>query len=218
MDMRKLQNYTRTNESLTSNIFDIEMVDNVLIQLGYDPNTIKKLGEGMYGLGLDAGDKVIKITSDSVEAKYAKQLMDITSDHLIKVYDVREIEYLDIKGIYVIVEEKLNTHLNKTILSMLWYLEHVNPFRNIIGKKDISDESILEFYKGKLLQSDENILHIFKEITKVFTEAQQYDLPTHEIRDKNIGARNNNLVYFDISDPYEAAPQSLDLPKIIIRH
>jgi hypothetical protein len=180
-----------------------------LIQNTYHKKVIQVLGEGGNGIAFDLGDSVVKITDDGVEAKYAKQLQHIDSDHLVKVYDVQVVEEYSMSHMktHMIHQEKVETKgLNDTIRTMIYHIQSVsNVLHKLKHGAEVTDADVLELYERKIFSLTEaNLLHFYREIEKVFLECIKYKLPTHEISGKNIGLRDRkHLVYFDVSDPNE---------------
>jgi hypothetical protein len=203
--------YIKEYKDYNSELYDREDIPFFadLILATYHKEVKAVLGEGGNGIAFDLGDSVVKITSDRVEVKYAKRLIDINSDHLVKVYDVREVTELAIGDMkrHMIHQEKLETNgLNSTIKSMIFYIQSRSTILHKL-KNDIkvTDTDILELFKDNILSLDDtNKLYMYREIEKIFLECKKYGLPIYEISEKNVGVRDRKyLVYFDISDPYE---------------
>lgn len=196
------------NESIIE--FDIpikQWLIEYLPNLGIEYVSLKPLAEGGYGFTVDLGNNtIIKLTSDKVEVKYANLLKDIDSPNLVKVYDVFIIDY---KGnyYYLIHLEKLNTNIQPLIKTVFYYLHKKNPIVSLLEVKGyVNDNEVLSFFKGKILYNDETILFVFNKWLNVWKECKKYNLPICDLHERNIGVRNNEFVYFDISDMYEINP------------
>jgi len=202
--MKKILNYNNFNE--TFNNFDFINHDNIeefvsticnVMNIKYD--YIKVLDEGGNGIAIDLGNSVLKLTYDGSEAYIADKLKTISSDNLIKIYDVCKYD-----NIYLLHEEKLITKLNPTINTFISYLNKMNPITSNI--ENVSDDKVYDFFKNKILSfSRENILKLFNMWKEVYNECLKYNIPLTDFHGKNVGIRKENptkLVYFDISDPY----------------
>jgi len=80
-----------------------------------DVDTIKYLNNGSYGMAFDAGDKVIKITTDATEAEIAEKLIKKKYKNCVRYYEVVHIPTYDI---YAILMDKAET-LNKKEIAII---------------------------------------------------------------------------------------------------
>jgi hypothetical protein len=216
--------YLKLFEKFESDSFELKIdiedfIEKICVKLDISYSIFNIIGEGGNGVAIDIGDYVIKLTTDISEAYYANKLIDIDSKHLIKIYDVYRLESDDVYGeLYLIIEEKLNTNIIETIKTFLYYLHKRNPITNRIN--DISDEEVLDYMRPKMLAlSDNNILLLFNKYKDVYNEAMKYDIPLNDFHGSNVGFRYSNgngtdLVYFDISDPYESYDLNIHTLKI----
>ena len=183
-----------TNEELLDYIINICSIMNI----EYD--YIKLLAEGGNGLAIDLGNSILKITFDFSEVYFAYMLLNVDSPNLIKIYDIKKTNLY-----YIIHEEKLFTNLNNTIFTFLYYLHRRNHITNNI--ENASDNEVLDYFKDKLHLSKENILILFNMYKRVYLEAKKYNIDLTDFHEKNVGIRKSNpneLVYFDISNPYDS--------------
>lgn len=157
----------------------IEKVLNKM-NIEYDYKSINPLAEGGHGFVIDIDHKsVLKITTDESEAYYANKLISIKEDNLINVYDVCEIKYdYQYVKLYAIHMEKLNLDVDDNVKNLFNYLH----------KNDISE-----------LDFKNNDIYAYKQWKNIIDACNKHDLPIDDLHSKNIGYRNNNIVFFDIS-------------------
>ncbi len=180
---------------------------------------IKILGGGRNGVAIDLGESILKFSVDDSEAYFAKKLINIDSVNLVKIYDIKEI-ISDECDFYAIHEEKLITKLNSTITNLIYYLNNQNPISNNV--ETISDDKIYDFFKNKLISLEQkDILILYNKWKNVYNETKKYDIPLTDFNQNNVGIRESNpneLVYFDISDPYGSyRNKNYDLEKLFIK-
>ncbi len=218
-----MNKYIKTFETFKTSRFDFEIpteeyIDKVLDTMNIPSTKFKLLGEGAYGFALDLGDSILKITTDKNEVYYAEKLMNIESKNLVKVYQVVEIKSkYQYAKIYAIHQEKLITEFDDRIKNMVWYLSKHNPVTPALLANSLTNDIILDFFRSKFIGwTDDMILHCFDMIKQMYLEAQKYNLPTDEIHCNNVGIRKDtkDLVYFDISSPYES--HEINIPIIQI--
>lgn len=179
---------------------------------------IEVVGEGGYGIAIDLGDSILKITTDKSEAYYANILLNINSKNLVKIFNVKEVKSDYQYGeLYIIHEEKLITNINSVINLIVSYLHKRNP---IIGQiETVSDDDVYDYFHTKIFSLDrENILNIFYKIKNVYLECNKYNIPFEDFHGSNVGIRKDNpteLVYFDISDPYNTYNLNIDKIELI---
>lgn len=179
-----------------------KILSNFKLKYGYN-----FIGEGANGFAFDVGgDKILKITWDKSEAKYANMLKNIESPNLIKIYNVKRI-VLEDSEFYVILMEKLDTNVNHYIKSIFYYLNLDNNLSYLVKqgvKPKVKD--ILNYLQDKFVSlSDENILMLFNIWYKVASEVISHGFPIDDMTKRNIGISKRNpkeIVFFDITDLY----------------
>lgn len=185
------------NESFSDNFdfVDKQDLENFVKSLNLPYSKIEILGEGGYGLAIDLGDSVLKITHDESEVYFANMLKNIDSKHLVKIYDVWYNKF------YIIHQEKLFTNINETIKTFLYYLHIRNPLTI-----DSSNADVCDYFTSKMHITDDMIIKLFDMWKSVASECIKYNIPLSDFHEKNVGYRKSDptcLVYFDISDPYD---------------
>lgn len=209
--------YIKLFEKFISSQFDFETIEELklfidkvcsLMDIKYEH--IKLLAEGGNGIAIDLGSSVLKLTYDISEVYFAYKLLNVDSPNLIKIYDVKNVES-KYGNFYCIHEEKIITNLNQVIYNFLYYLHKQNPIsRNV---DSVSEDDVYNFFKDKLSSlSKENIMLLFNRWKNVYEEAHKYDIEMNDFHEKNVGIRETNpteLVYFDISDPYNSYSDKL---------
>jgi len=172
-------------------------------QLGY--NSVKYIGQGLFGLTYDVGDdKILKITTDKYEAANANKLRHkpITK-HIINYYDVRAINNPRNRDYYSIVMDKVKplTNENYKLLYGSIYTRFLDP--------TLSDEYLydyvydyLEEYETEESFDDTLMFYIDKlepQRQSILKEFKKYGIPIKEAHNGNVGFDNEgNFVYFDI--------------------
>jgi hypothetical protein len=214
-------------ENFKTDIFDFTskedfeiFIKDICEKMNINYSYITFLSEGGNGIAVDLGNNILKLTTDFSEAYLANKLKNITSKNLVKIYKV--VELLDNKEYsktYAIHQEKLITHLNPSINTFLYYLHKNNSITKRI--KYVSDDEVYDFFKDKMLSLNrDNIILLFNKWKNVYLECMKYDIPLSDFHGKNVGIRKSNpteLVYFDISNPYEIYDNKiLNIEKIII--
>jgi len=216
----KINEFRKLHENYISDHLDFESVEkfNIFVEsicksMNIEYNYIKILAEGGNGIAIDLGDSILKLTHDKSEAYFAYKLKNIDSKNLVKIYDITYKEDIDM---FVIHQEKLITKLNNSINLFVDYLHKQNPITNRINI--VSDDEVYDYFKNKLISlSRENILLLFEKWKSVYDECKKYDISLSDFHGKNVGIRQSNptdLVYFDISDPYETYNNKLKINNI----
>ena len=126
-----------------------EEADNLAYNIANKLNlsTPEHLGSGEHGHAYDISSKtVMKITSEESEAVEAMKLRGKKLQHLADVYSIYRIEPIDENnndGLYVILQEKLNTspEINQELRNKIERLRYV--FENIL---DLEMEEVLGFH------------------------------------------------------------------------
>lgn len=187
--------------------YNIEQIKEVLKLRGTDFNNVEFLDSGMYGSAFDLNNGfVLKLTAMDSEVFYANKLIDINSEFLVKVKDTFFHKYYDAGytvKIGFIIMEKL-------------HIENGNRFEKFIDRlnvydspksmyKTVSDEKVLDYFKAKMTSpNEEEIIYYWKLYKNIVSECEKYNLPTDDLRGRNVGFRNNKPVFFDIGDVYNS--------------
>jgi hypothetical protein len=109
-------------------MFPIQYARNRLKEEGF-PDSLDMIGHGENGYAFDAGDKIIKITSDKGEYLVARKLLGLDTPYVVKIYDAIKVTdkfdgppdwwtkywgspmpgWEELQNLYIIVSEKVAT-------------------------------------------------------------------------------------------------------------
>ena len=187
--------------------YNINHIEEILKIQNVDFVDITYLDSGSYGSVFDLNNgNVLKITNMDSEIYYAKKLIDIESECLVKVENVFFHKYYDMGynvKVGFIIMEKLITEKGKQFKNFLDYLTLHGTIRNIY--KTINNRGVLKYFKDKLIYTtDEKIIYFWEDYKTILSECEKYKLPIDDLRGRNIGFRNNKPVFFDIGDIYNS--------------
>lgn len=200
--------YLKLFEDFTEQFdYNIEQIKEVLKLRETEFNDVEFLDSGMYGSAFDLNNGfVLKLTSMDSELYYAKKLINIDSDFLVKVKDVFYHKYHDVGykvKVGFIIMEKLDIRNGNRFERFVDRLNVYDSPKSMY--KTISDEKVLEYFKSKMIETnEEEILHYWNLYKNIVSECEKYNLPTDDLRGRNIGFRDNTPVFFDIGDVYKS--------------
>ena len=167
--------------------------------LGIDAGDISYAGGGSYGITFTVDGKVIKSHTDEWEARTAHSLMGHEYSHLIKYYDVKRLDGLDV---YVILMDKvkiLDKEDRKIASSIVdEYGENISEFLENYENVDIG-ELDRQGYKKPYVDILNQLAIIFKELEKVGIMDDYTDVHVN-----NLGWKGNTLMHYDIRGVSEA--------------
>lgn len=194
--------YLKLFENFKSHFdYNIDQIREILTLRGTKFNNIEFIANGRYGSAFDLNNGlVLKITTMDSELYYAKKLMNIDSDFLVKIEDVFYHQYSDIKNGFIVME-KLQTNISQ---SFKYFIDYTNKYGSISSIwKSITNDKVLEYFRPKLISlNDEIILRYWDLYKQIRMECEKYNLPTDDLSSHNVGIRNNKPVFFDIGDIY----------------
>lgn len=183
--------------------YNIEQIKDILNLRNVDFVDIDFIDSGAYGSAFDLNNGfVLKLTNMDSELYYAKKLISIDSNHIVKVKDVFFHKYYDIGytvKVGFIIMEKLDTNKGYKFKNFVDMLNNYGTIKTIY--KTISDNKVLEFFKDKIVSMNNELILSYWQIYKnILTECDRYKLPTDDLRGNNIGFRENTPIFFDIGD------------------
>jgi hypothetical protein len=157
------------------------------------------IGKGGFGEVFNVKDNdmvVMKITTDKSEYETARRLIGQKNEYLVRYYDAEEIG-----GKYYLLMDKVITFLPQSYNNILDELnefcyDHDEDFYydTLFNAEEIDFiiDDLSEEYKKK------DIKYIITQLRFIVNECKKYDIQTNDFHSKNIGKRNEHLVFFDI--------------------
>ncbi len=177
-------------------------LENICNKLNIPFEGIKYLSSGQYGNAYKIGDKVLKITSDRLEAKTVFNMIKSGQyEGVVKYYKV--VKYNDVYLILMEYVYPLDKYIKKinddSILNYLYHILYLLQQKwNIISSKEILEKTIEDVYdvpkSGFKRYIIDELWNLIDKLKKNFKDKKELDIHPH-----NMGFnKNKELLIFDI--------------------
>jgi len=167
-------------------------------QLGEELLQYKNIGSGQFGTAfmLKSG-KVLKLTSDMLEAMTAYYLSDKNTEFVVNYYDVRRIVGSKDKNLYVIIMDYAEPVKMSEKEKYLWYLDEkyldcdVDEFIKNMNYPWKITENVISYLK-----------HFWYNMIGMLQELKELGIKNADIHSDNLGMINGKMILFDVTGLY----------------